>query len=259
MNGDSSLIRKIVEFFWIAALIFLYFDLRGVLFSKPVKGFYCDDIYIQKPFRGDTISFRTLIIVSLTSTVILILIKELLSSSKHGGKSFIWRFKNYYKTYSLGLTYVGAITNILKFFVRELRPHFIDSCRPDWSNINCSQGLVTKYNCTGNGPKWLVDKDIYQSFPSGHASVSFYTFVFVFLYTRSKVREESSQMSYLSNVVQIFFFSWAITCCVTRVTDFRHHWWDVVLGALLGVIGAILTVKYGSINYLATTDKDHQR
>lgn len=44
--------------------------------------------------------------------------------------------------------------------------------------------------------------------------------------------------------MQSFLLLWAIFCSVSRITDHRHHWWDVLTGGLFGALVAWLTVNY---------------
>jgi RsiW-degrading membrane proteinase PrsW (M82 family) len=43
--------------------------------------------------------------------------------------------------------------------------------------------------------------------------------------------------------LQCFCLMWAMVCSFTRITDHRHHWWDVLAGFLLGAVMAIFTVS----------------
>ena len=48
----------------------------------------------------------------------------------------------------------GALLNLLftlvgKTFLGELRPHFLAVCKPNMSLVDCSEGYVTNYECTG--------------------------------------------------------------------------------------------------------------
>lgn len=42
-----------------------------------------------------------------------------------------------------------SFTDIAKVSVGRMRPHFIDVCKPDFSTIDCTQGYITNYTCTG--------------------------------------------------------------------------------------------------------------
>lgn len=35
---------------------------------------------------------------------------------------------------------------------------------------------------------------------------------------------------------------WAVVCSLTRITDHRHHWWDVAVGSILGTTVAFYTI-----------------
>lgn len=37
--------------------------------------------------------------------------------------------------------------------------------------------------------------------------------------------------------------TWSLVCSLTRITDRRHHWWDVLAGMVLGCIGVAYTVR----------------
>lgn len=36
---------------------------------------------------------------------------------------------------------------------------------------------------------------------------------------------------------------WGIGCSLSRITDNRHHWWDVAIGSLLGLLFSLFTVR----------------
>ncbi len=79
-----------------------------------------------------------------------------------------------------------CITDICKYTIGRLRPHFIDVCNPDFSLFNCTASdgqplYVTDYVCRGNPGLFNNDEQEAQdrikegrvSFLSGHASFSF--------------------------------------------------------------------------------------
>ncbi|CAK1550804.1 unnamed protein product [Leptosia nina] len=43
-------------------------------------------------------------------------------------------------------------------------------------------------------------------------------------------------------LVQILCIIYAVTCPLTRITDRRHHWWDVLAGAVMGFCSVLYTV-----------------
>lgn len=46
-----------------------------------------------------------------------------------------------------------SLTDIAKYSIGRLRPHFLAVCNPDWSKINCSDGYIENYVCQGNEQK----------------------------------------------------------------------------------------------------------
>ncbi|XP_054717037.1 phospholipid phosphatase 1-like [Uloborus diversus] len=153
-------------------------------------------------------------------------------------------FRFHLKYYLSGFILVAGFTEALKFSCCELRPHFFYTCLPDMSKINCSDGYITNFNCTGEGPEWLVERDIYKSFPSGHASFSFYSFVFMSVYIVSRMRHASKSLvnSACSRGIPILCLVWTLACCITRILDNRHFWWDVLSGVVIGLVGGLVTV-----------------
>ena len=55
----------------------------------------------------------------------------------------------------MSLFLYGSLINLLitllgKTYVGELRPHFLALCKPNMSLIDCNQGYITNYECTGS-------------------------------------------------------------------------------------------------------------
>ncbi|KFM58421.1 Lipid phosphate phosphohydrolase 1, partial [Stegodyphus mimosarum] len=174
---------------------------------------------------------------------ILISISEvLLQNSELGIKP---RRRLYLKYYYSGILYVLAVTELLKLFFSKLRPHFLDSCVPDMSSIKCSDGYITSFNCTGKGPRWLIERDIYKSFPSGHSSLSCYAFVFIAIYIYSKAEhcKKTPLCTWWIRCIPLLSLIWTIVCCISRILDNRHFLQDVLTGLFIGVIGGLITVK----------------
>ncbi|CAG0892881.1 unnamed protein product, partial [Cyprideis torosa] len=79
----------------------------------------------------------------------------------------------------------------------------------------------------------MLTVDSYKSFPSGHATMSVATAVFMMYY----LQLHSKQLSFW--LLQLLQGSWALFAIVTsisRYTDKRHHALDVSVGATLGLL-----------------------
>lgn len=57
-------------------------------------------------------------------------------------------------TFLFGAAASQSLTDIAKYSIGRLRPHFLEVCDPDWSKINCSsEGYIENYVCRGNAQK----------------------------------------------------------------------------------------------------------
>ena len=135
-----------------------------------------------------------------------------------------------------GAAVVQLITDIAKYSVGRLRPHFLDVCKPDYSKFNCTDGYITADVCTGDA--YLI-KHARVSFPSGHASFSMYAMIFLVLYYQARLTWKG--LILLRPMLQLFMFCLAYYTGLSRIFDYKHHWSDVLCGDILGVIVAIGT------------------
>ena len=76
-----------------------------------------------------------------------------------------------YTCFLVGAAVNVVLTDVGKYTVGRLRPHFLAVCKPDFSKLNCTTGFkknfITNYECTGDKD---LTKEARLSFPSGHSS-----------------------------------------------------------------------------------------
>ncbi|XP_060073965.1 phospholipid phosphatase 3-like [Ylistrum balloti] len=233
-------------------------------FMTPFRrGFYCDDESISYPFHKSTIPSTALYVVGFGLNFLLFLIVEALwipknnTNGKAVSTSTVDDNENHdaHSSSPSKLTlYLCAVYNIVlpfmfgaameflarglsKYSLGRLRPHFLSVCRPDPSTYNCSMGYIEEYKCTGD-----VDV-IYQarlSFPSGHASFSVYSMLFLILYIQARLQFRNAVI--LRPWFQLILFLMAFYTCISRVFDNKHHWSDVLAGAIWGILVALFVV-----------------
>ncbi|KAF2897157.1 hypothetical protein ILUMI_09023 [Ignelater luminosus] len=203
-------------------------------------GFYCKDPTISFPFRGDTISLNLIVGGSLVGPLLIIAAIELYrekSVNKNWGLS-IWRW---FRDFMVGFSFNLVITEVAKIVVGEHRPHFLDTCQPDTAQSCIPGEYVSDYKCTSTFYSNYLIIDSSRSFPSGHASISVYVSLFCAFYIHCRLSSRQ-----LSTVVKPFIIVmvllWAVVCSLTRITDHRHHWWDVAVGTILGIAVAGYTI-----------------
>nr|XP_033787157.1 phospholipid phosphatase 1 isoform X1 [Geotrypetes seraphini] len=224
----------------------------GVLNLAKVKpyqrGFFCNDDSIKYPFHESTVTSTVLYTVGLTLPISSMILGEALSVYFNHLSSNAFIRNNYvatiYKaigTFIFGAAVSQSLTDIAKYTIGRLRPHFLDICKPDWSKINCSFGYIENFVCQGNAVKANEGR---LSFYSGHSSFSMYCMLFLALYLQSRMKGDWARL--VRPTVQFALIAVAVYVGLSRVSDYKHHWSDVLTGLIQGAIVAVLIVVYVS-------------
>ncbi|XP_063366935.1 putative phosphatidate phosphatase [Cydia amplana] len=246
-------LRKLVlDGFLIAGLTVCLFAMK-LLWEPFSRGFFCDDESLKYPYHDNTVTTPMLRLFGLGLPFLVILVCEWIilrkepSDTKVFGLSIPTWIRGLYCTvvaFGLGALFVELATEIAKHVIGRLRPHFFDLCRP---SIDCSLAewrgryvLPSEYYCTGNSSQ--ID-DMRKSFLSGHSSFAAYTMVFVALYLERRMTWRGTRVLRHSLQFSALMISWFTA--LSRVSDYKHHWSDVLAGYSLGVVFAILVVYCG--------------
>ncbi|CRK90725.1 CLUMA_CG004418, isoform C [Clunio marinus] len=233
-----------------AALIFIEFFVDNVK-----RGFFCGDKSISFKRQTDTISIKIVILYGLIPILVLWIVEfifigeldESQRSLKHKLKLSWRKAVHWFKDYGINLVLKLLVLDASKVLVGGHRPHFIDTCRPDTA-INCTIGeFVADFKCTNEEVSLYSLRDSSRSFPSGHASISVYTSLFLIWYLQCRIPK--LQSIFLLPFIQCLLMVWTCLCSISRITDNRHHWYDVLCGGLLGVIFAFYTCHILSNNF----------
>lgn len=177
------LVSKLTDFACcvIVALPIVYLRFIGVPYKR---GFFCKDESITLPHKPETISDRYLALICIVIPALVIAFTEAVhyasrktrcpkepqsSCTRLRSNAFINDSAAVLIVFVFGLTATLLLTDISKFSLGVLRPHFLSVCHPNWSKINCSEGYITGDFCEGD-PDLI--KKARLSFPSGHASMS---------------------------------------------------------------------------------------
>ncbi|XP_030559970.1 putative phosphatidate phosphatase isoform X1 [Drosophila novamexicana] len=237
------------------------------LLGDPYKrGFFCDDESLKHPFKDSTVRNWMLYIIGLVIPVGVILCIELLRSREESangtGTSRRYVFMSYeipdwliecYKkmgVFAFGAAVSQLTTDIAKYSIGRLRPHFIAVCQPlmpDGSNCDNATNVgkyITDFKCQGVGSSARMLKEMRLSFPSGHSSFTFYTMVYVALYLQSRMNWQGSKL--LRHLLQFLFIMIAWYTALSRVSDYKHHWSDVLAGSAIGAACALIVANYVS-------------
>ncbi|KAK1152411.1 phospholipid phosphatase 2-like [Acipenser oxyrinchus oxyrinchus] len=244
---EKRKIFVLVDFACVLA-VSLPFVIMTLLHKPYQRGFYCDDESIRYPYRGETISHGMMAGVTITCSVLIIASGEaysVYSKHLHSNSDFNQYLSALYKvvgTFIFGAGVSQSITDLAKYTVGRLRPNFLAVCDPDWNKINCSTGYVMLESVCRGSPRNVTESRL--SFYSGHSSFGMYCMLFLALYVHARLVAKWARL--LRPTIQFFLISFALFVAYTRVSDYMHHWSDVLVGLLQGALIATLNVRYVS-------------
>ncbi|XP_055278024.1 phospholipid phosphatase 1 isoform X2 [Moschus berezovskii] len=212
------------------------------------RGLFCNDESIKYPYKEDTIPYPLLGGIIIPFSIIVMIVGETLSvyfsllhSNSFIRNNYIATIYKAIGTFLFGAAASQSLTDIAKYSIGRLRPHFLDVCDPDWSKINCSDGYIENYICRGNAQKV---KEGRLSFYSGHSSFSMYCMMFVALYLQARMKGDWARL--LRPTLQFGLVASSIYVGLSRVSDYKHHWSDVLTGLIQGALVAVLVAVYVS-------------
>ncbi|KAM6985803.1 phospholipid phosphatase 1 isoform 2-T2 [Aplochiton taeniatus] len=213
------------------------------------RGFFCNDDSIKYPSKEDTISYQLLGGVMIPITILTMIVGECLSvylnrinSKSSFNNSYVACLYKAIGTFVFGAAMSQSLTDIAKYSIGRLRPHFLDVCKPDWSKINCTAGnYIESFTCTGDA---RMSNEARLSFYSGHSSFSMYCMLFLALYLQARLQADWARL--LRPTIQFFLIAASVYTGLSRVSDYKHHWSDVLVGLLQGAIMAVLVVFFVS-------------
>ncbi|KAL0979116.1 hypothetical protein UPYG_G00180920 [Umbra pygmaea] len=219
------------------------------------RGFFCNDDSIKYPLKDDTISYQLLGGVMIPLILIVVVGGECLGvyimrvkTKSSLGTNYVARIYKAVGSFVFGAAASQSLTDIAKYSIGRLRPNFLAVCKPVWGSINCKADVyVEHFTCMGD--KTMVD-EARLSFFSGHASFSMYCMLFLALYLQARLQKEWSRL--IRPTIQFFLISASVYVGLSRVSDYKHHWSDVLTGLLQGAVVATLTVFFVS-DFFKTT------
>ncbi|KIY51002.1 acid phosphatase/Vanadium-dependent haloperoxidase, partial [Fistulina hepatica ATCC 64428] len=141
----------------------------------------------------------------------------------------------------LSLALTGSITQFTKLTVGRPRPDLIDRCQPVAGTMDPTYGLSNSTICTQTDS--YIMKDGFRSFPSGHSSLSFAGLGFLAFYLAGKLHLFDTRGHTGKAWISVAPFSAAALVAISRTMDYRHHWHDVLVGAILGTVMAYFSYR----------------
>ncbi|KAL5006716.1 hypothetical protein ScPMuIL_015522 [Solemya velum] len=221
-NLRAILLRVLTDAVIIATfgLCLLLYKLKGEPYER---GFFCDDQSLMYPYHSsglDTISSTVLYTVGFVLPLLTFILVELVRAILNAKEQRLQSDQR---------------NNLfVKNFYFVAVP-FVFGAAMEHLTTDIANTYVTDFTCTGSE----YSKEVRLSFPSGHASFSVYTMVFNMLYLQSRFNFKYSML--FKPFLQLLLFYMAFYTCLSRIFNNKHHWSDVLVGALIGVVAAFIT------------------
>ncbi|KAF6726414.1 Lipid phosphate phosphohydrolase 2 [Oryzias melastigma] len=248
------------------AVVALPSIILNILKKPHMREIFCNDESIKYPVKPDTITRGILAGVTITCSVLIVRLQRHLNSSLceknviflkmspqiSSGEAYLVYIKRVssnsgfnqyvaalYKvvgTFLFGAVASQSLTDIAKYTIGRPRPHFLATCAPK----QCL-GSMQVVNCTGELRKVTEAR---LSFYSGHSSFGMYCMLFLALYVQARLVAKWARL--VRPTIQFFLVVFAVYVGYTRVSDYQHHWSDVLVGLLQGALVAVLNVVFVS-------------
>lgn len=150
-----------------------------------------------------------------------------------------------------GLLYANvggtAFQVIVKSLIGGFRPHFLAACQEaDFTQDGANQGPLGIYHdweiCSGDR---ATIRNALESFPSGHTEAAFASFVFLSLWINAnlKVLGTPYQPRFWKVVALFLPLLAAVLIAGDLQMTYNHRWYDIVMGAVIGISFAIVAYK----------------
>ena len=227
-----------IGFFYFGRQIPVWLDeLFGYDVSAPYQetanGDVLLDLGLDFPLLSQTIPVSLLTLVGIVLPIILLLVVGICNGPPGDAHASLC-------AYFLSVGMNSFVTDMMKNYCAKLRPNFYNMCEFD---------AVTK-TCTNDV------SNAHKSFPSGHSSLAFCAMTILCLYFYGKVGLHRTPFTYDATknypslatklLAWISFsvpLSIALFVACSRVHDYYHHPADIVTGALIGSVCAVLATS----------------
>lgn len=195
------------------------------------RQFYVNDLTISHPFaEHERVTALELFIYAVWIPLIVIGVIGLVIT-KPANKIYVTYISILGLLISVFTT--SIVTDILKNFIGRHRPDFLARCMPkDDAPIDV---LVTaKEVCTTDNIGRLMDG--FRTTPSGHSSISFAGLGYTALWLNGQLITRHYTLGAWRSIVACSPYLGASLIALSRTEDYRHHFVDIILGSILGIV-----------------------
>ncbi|XP_016374219.1 phospholipid phosphatase 1-like [Sinocyclocheilus rhinocerous] len=198
---------------------------------KPYqRGFFCNDESISYPFHTSTVTSTVLYTVGFTLPICSV------SNPRYHRKDTLGML--------LFINFFGKDVHQSTRGLSLSKQEHTKACRiarpPSLSDAFRASPALTPFVQHASPPSMPLSSGKGLSFYSGHSSFSMYCMLFLALYLQARMQTEWARL--LRPMFQFFLIAASIYTGLSRVSDYKHHWSDVLTGLIQGAIVALLVV-----------------
>ncbi|XP_067828977.1 phospholipid phosphatase-related protein type 2a isoform X2 [Heptranchias perlo] len=240
-------------------LVAYYFEYTDT-FTVHNQGFFCFDNTYMKPYPGpeETSLLPPVLLHSLASAVPMATIvlgelsafvfqaefvrqeRTIVTADCCSLSPLLRRVIRFMGVYTFGLFATDIFVNVGQVVMGSPTPHFLTVCRPNYTALGCrvsSQFINTQELCTGS--PHLVSS-ARRAFPCKDAALSMYAAMYTVMYVTIMFRAKGTRLT--KPVLCLALLCLTFLTGVVRVSEYRNHWSDVLVGFLTGGAIAVFLV-----------------
>lgn len=213
-------------------LIYMYFEMK----EPFVRKIHPDEMWLYRNPRTPSYVPLMLLYPAVIGLAAVVFVANFLNTRDFTD------FKCAWLGFTLADTLNGVITHSIKVAVGRPRPDFFWRCFPDGE-------MNPDMECNGDSKAVMEGR---KSFPSGHSSFAFASLLYLSLYICGKLhvftergRGQSWRLIAAGSPLLI-----AAMVAISRTCDYHHHWQDVTVGSVIGLIVGYLCYR----QYYPSTD-----
>ncbi|KAL3211260.1 hypothetical protein MRX96_036493 [Rhipicephalus microplus] len=202
------------------------------LAGKPFKrGFFCDDESLRYPYRDSTVTSPMLYAYGILIPITVMVVLEGTRARMRVHETVITSKK---------LLLRWPVPPALQVLYVMICVFLMGGSDEPAHNRHCQPyTYVENFTCGGNATEHQL-KELRLSFMSGHSSFSAYTMLYAVLYIHARLPWRNSLAVAARTVVQVALLSLAWYTALSRISDYKHHWSDVLAGTAQGYLVAII-------------------
>jgi len=216
-------------------VIACYAIVGGVdMYISPIaRAFKLDDPSLDYPMLPDTVNYTVLVAASIATNFIVFIVAQIVVRST---------LDLHYAIFGMvqAFAVVLLITEVVKVIAGRFRPDWYARCMPDPLSLEAAYNGHYNVTVICQQTDISILDDGRQSFFSGHTSTAFVLLGYLSLYVAGNIRPFTAGGHFYLFIIFLAPLCAATWVGISRTADNKHHFDDVLTGAAVGILFAVL-------------------